>query len=144
MLSIIRRHRLDISSRGSMFSVKTLRSDGAELSKRAQFRQTQPSTKILAYLDRLGIGFPSKSQRRKVKGRDDYRKMEKLLPPFPFDKGQKRAEKLFSASDFRSIPLNFNAGKDSVPEVAIVGRSNVGKSTLMNSLLGEWLAVFPF
>src|SRR5436190_8588722 len=41
--------------------------------------------------------------------------------------------KLWSASKFRTIPFS------SVPEVAFFGRSNVGKSSLLNALMGQKL-----
>ena len=41
--------------------------------------------------------------------------------------------RLWSASKFRTIPIS------SVPEVAFFGRSNVGKSSLLNALMGQKL-----
>jgi hypothetical protein len=118
-------------------------------SKRQEFLKIDPCQKTLDHLDHLGLGYVSK-RRSRVAINDKYRtelpgiisntakrsnklnssNLPKLSAPFPFDRGPKSVTSIITASKWESVP-NFLK----VPEIAIIGRSNAGKSTLLNALL---------
>ncbi|CAN0004723.1 unnamed protein product, partial [Choristocarpus tenellus] len=113
------------------------------ISKRQQFKQINVEQKLLRHLDRLGLGM----EKTKVEGqrrRANYRrglllpsmagkgKEDEKSTPKTFDHPVWAVKRLTSASTLKEIPEE-QAG---LPEVALVGRSNVGKSTLLNALLG--------
>ncbi|KAI8870025.1 P-loop containing nucleoside triphosphate hydrolase protein, partial [Ramicandelaber brevisporus] len=91
-----------------------------ELSNRAKFRQISPSSQLMQRLDQHGYGLANLAKRggwQKLRAR-----VPEVFVKFPalgFIAGAKQA--------------SGSIGK-SVPEVAFIGRSNVGKSTLINAL----------
>jgi hypothetical protein len=122
------------------------------VSNHQTFLQKKPAQKILDHLDHLGLGFVAKRKTKFVIKEKYQKDLPGLIPvdrrrsyldqkisntkqssesPFPFHKGPRNVRNTFLAKTWEEVPDLKN-----VPEIAILGRSNVGKSTLVNALLG--------
>ncbi|KAG6680880.1 hypothetical protein I3842_13G064600 [Carya illinoinensis] len=111
-----------------------------EMSRNAQFRAIQPSPSILTYVEDNLLG-----RRRLIELRRAGYNIELSAPldniPFSTSSERERIED----SAFRNKLTFFAAAKSSssfpppeLPEIAFAGRSNVGKSSLLNALTRQW------
>ncbi|KAJ4972341.1 hypothetical protein NE237_005440 [Protea cynaroides] len=134
--------RLDdgFSVNESIVKTKADPEEETELSKNAQFRAIQPSPSILSFVEDNLLG-----RRRLIELRRAGYNIELSTPldnaPFSTSSERERIEE----SIFRNKLTYFAAAKVSssfppaeLPEIAFAGRSNVGKSSLLNSLTRQW------
>ncbi|KAL4610889.1 hypothetical protein ACB092_08G085000 [Castanea dentata] len=114
--------------------------ENAKMSKNAQFRTIQPSPSILSFVEENLLG-----RRRLIELRRAGYNTELSAPldniPFSTCSERERIEE----NMFRNKLTFFAAAKVStsfpppeLPEIAFAGRSNVGKSSLLNSLTRQW------
>ncbi|XP_051152848.1 uncharacterized protein LOC127266601 isoform X2 [Andrographis paniculata] len=114
--------------------------ESVEMSKNAQFRAIRPSTSILTFVEDNLLG-----RRRDIEfRRAGYNtELSALLDNIPFSTASERER--IEIPVFRNKLEFFAAAKVSssfpppdLPEIAFAGRSNVGKSSLLNALTRQW------
>ncbi|GMI96906.1 hypothetical protein like AT5G58370 [Hibiscus trionum] len=114
--------------------------ENAPMSKNAQFRGIQPSPSILSFVEDNLLG-----RRRTIEiQRAGYNtELSAPLDNIPFSTNPERER--IEENIFRNKLEFFAAAKVSssfpapdIPEIAFAGRSNVGKSSLLNALTRQW------
>ncbi|CAL9127828.1 unnamed protein product [Musa textilis] len=133
----------DISNKRLYDSVsnnENVSEEKAEMSKNAQFRAIQPSPAILSFVEDNLLG-----RRRLIELQNaGYNvKLSAPLDNVPFSTSTERER--IEENVFRNKLEFFAAAKVSssfpppmIPEIAFAGRSNVGKSSLLNALTRQW------
>ncbi|GAX09882.1 GTP-binding protein [Fistulifera solaris] len=109
-------------------------------SQRQQFRDTPVDPSILKYITSIGVGIPPR--RRKNRRNDGTTDENANNPtswkvPLPFGPNALPVRVIASVSAVNTLDENmgFPPVHKERPEIAFIGRSNVGKSTLLNTLL---------
>lgn len=112
----------------------------AQVSKNAQFRALKPSPAILSYISNNLIG-----RRRSNELRDAGYNISITAPldNIPHSKSKQReqiGENVFrnKLEFFASAKVASSFPQVDMPEIAFAGRSNVGKSSLLNALTRQW------
>ncbi|KAK1428610.1 hypothetical protein QVD17_17449 [Tagetes erecta] len=114
--------------------------ENVEISQNARFRAIQPSPSIISFVNENLLG-----RRREIEfKRAGYNiELSSPLDNIPFSTSSERER--IEESIFRNKLEFFAAAKVSssfpsadLPEIAFAGRSNVGKSSLLNSLTRQW------
>ncbi|XP_010512252.1 PREDICTED: uncharacterized protein LOC104788230 [Camelina sativa] len=111
-----------------------------EMSKNAQFRAIQPSHSILSYVEENLLG-----RRRLIELKRAGYNTELPAPLDNIPQSTSTERERIEESVFRNKLEFFAAANVSssfpppdVPEIAFAGRSNVGKSSLLNALTRQW------
>ncbi|XP_039057106.1 probable GTP-binding protein EngB [Hibiscus syriacus] len=110
------------------------------MSKNAQFRGIQPSPSILSFVEDNLLG-----RRRTIEiQRAGYNtELSAPLDNIPFSTNPERErieEKIFrnKLHFFAAAKVSSSFPSPDIPEIAFAGRSNVGKSSLLNALTRQW------
>lgn len=122
---------------GDDSNMDNLAQDTILRSKNSKFKRINPDPRLLRRLDELSLGYLARRRARKAIAMR-YEQEERQLPmqPIPpFDACPHNVVKIASVDSVDDIPPPLHY-MYIVPEVCIIGRSNVGKSTLVNALLG--------
>ncbi|EPS69419.1 hypothetical protein M569_05349, partial [Genlisea aurea] len=114
--------------------------NGVEMSKNALFRAIEPSSSIVSFVEDNLLG----RRRERTLQRAGYNtEISAPLDNVPFSSGSERER--IEVPLFRNKLEFFAAAKTSsslpspdLPEIAFAGCSNVGKSSLLNSLTRQW------
>lgn len=115
------------------------------ISKRKQFRELPVHPKILTHIREIGVGMVPRGGRRKSRQNhvipwklnrnhtsEDGVSPDVWKPPLPFGP---EASPVKIIGVVKSIDDPYPNTKEKIPEIAFIGRSNVGKSTLLNAAL---------
>ncbi|KAJ8768645.1 hypothetical protein K2173_023549 [Erythroxylum novogranatense] len=118
---------------------KEVEEDG-KFSKNAQFRAIQPSPSILSFVEDNLLG-----RRRLIELKRKGYNIELSAPldnvPFSTSPERERIEENIFRNKlefFAAAKLSSSIPAPDIPEIAFAGRSNVGKSSLLNSLTRQW------
>ncbi|KAL0370838.1 UNVERIFIED_CONTAM: putative GTP-binding protein EngB [Sesamum angustifolium] len=118
----------DINSGNTQAKMNMAENTGAEMSKNAQFRAIRPTSSILSFVEDNLLG-----RRRDIEFR---RAGYNTQLSAPLDKhsllNRNKLEFFAAAKISSSFP------SPDLPEIAFAGRSNVGKSSLLNALTRQW------
>ncbi|CAH2069538.1 unnamed protein product [Thlaspi arvense] len=125
---------------GRMEKKKNGEEKSVGMSKNAQFRAIQPSQSILSYVEENLLG-----RRRLIELKKAGYNIELPAPLDNIPQSTSTERERIEESVFRNKMEFFAAANVSssfpppdVPEIAFAGRSNVGKSSLLNALTRQW------
>ncbi|RDX80673.1 engB, partial [Mucuna pruriens] len=111
-----------------------------KMSKNAQFRAIQPSPSILSFVEKNLLGRRRMIDLRRAGYNID---LSAPLDNIPFSSSSEREkieENIFrnKLDFFAAAKVSSSFPPPNLPEIAFAGRSNVGKSSLLNALTRQW------
>ncbi|KAI4307565.1 hypothetical protein L6164_030736 [Bauhinia variegata] len=125
---------------GSVKKKKKELEEKPEMSKNAQFRAIQPSPSILSFVEDNLLG-----RRRLIELKRAGYNIDLSAPldnvPFSTSSERERIEENIFRNKlefFAAAKVSSSFPPPNLPEIAFAGRSNVGKSSLLNSLTRQW------
>ncbi|CAH8358703.1 unnamed protein product [Eruca vesicaria subsp. sativa] len=111
-----------------------------EMSKNAQFRAIQPSQSILSYVEENLLGRRRLTELKKAGYNTELPAPLDNIPQSTSTERERIEESLFrnKLEFFAAANVSSSFPPPDVPEIAFAGRSNVGKSSLLNALTRQW------
>ncbi|KAJ4875226.1 P-loop containing nucleoside triphosphate hydrolases superfamily protein [Raphanus sativus] len=111
-----------------------------EMSKNAQFRAIQPSQSILSYVEGNLLGRRRLTELKKAGYNTELPAPLDNIPQSTSTERERIEESLFrnKLEFFAAANVSSSFPPPDVPEIAFAGRSNVGKSSLLNALTRQW------
>lgn len=104
-------------------------------SQRQQFKEIPVDPSILTYIQSVGVGIPPRRRNHRRTDVDVSNASWKVPLPFGPSARPVRIISSVTAVNKEAEHWGFPPVKKERPEIALIGRSNVGKSTLLNTLL---------
>ncbi|KAJ0266801.1 hypothetical protein HA466_0007390 [Hirschfeldia incana] len=128
---------LDVSHK---VKIKNDKEKSVEMSKNAQFRAIQPSQSILSYVEENLLGRRRMTELRKAGYNTELPAPLDNIPQSTTTERERIEESLFrnKLEFFAAANVSSSFPPPDVPEIAFAGRSNVGKSSLLNALTRQW------
>ncbi|CAH9094071.1 unnamed protein product [Cuscuta europaea] len=116
------------------------RSNNAEISKNAQFRAILPSPSILSYVEENLLGRRREIELRRAGYNVELSAPLDNIPSVSSSERQQIEEPVFrnKLNFFAAAKISSSFPPLDLPEIAFAGRSNVGKSSLLNALTRQW------
>ncbi|KAL1217585.1 GTP-binding protein [Cardamine amara subsp. amara] len=110
------------------------------ISKNAQFRAIQPSHSILSYVEENLLGRRRLNELKKAGYNIELPAPLDNIPQSTSTERERIEESLFrnKLEFFAAANVSSSFPPSDVPEIAFAGRSNVGKSSLLNALTRQW------
>ncbi|CAN7140203.1 hypothetical protein IGI04_040851 [Brassica rapa subsp. trilocularis] len=129
---------LDVSHKEKKKNDKEKKS--VEMSQNAQFRAIQPSQSILSYVEENLLGRRRLTELKKAGYNTELPAPLDNIPQSTSTERERIEESLFrnKLEFFAAANVSSSFPPPDVPEIAFAGRSNVGKSSLLNALTRQW------
>ncbi|XP_010535339.1 PREDICTED: uncharacterized protein LOC104810688 isoform X2 [Tarenaya hassleriana] len=119
---------------------KKVEEEGTGMSKNAQFRAIQPSHSILSFVEENLLGRRRLAELKKVGYNTELSAPLDNIPHSTSTERERIEESVFrnKLAFIAAAKVSSSFPPPDVPEIAFAGRSNVGKSSLLNALTRQW------